>query len=742
MFNRYLSNQPLVEKLPTQLIQKPLEIVILIVSLIAFGQFMTHTPEPLMSPSLSWFLTAPGLMVLFLVIAIRTHHSTPLVFAFISGVSATLFYFNPDIGSIFGWLQGKSVSSIEQGSLQFNFQQANKNFMFIGIYALTFWIALRHFFVSRIFSGLKSVVNPTADNKLMVMQFERVLFNMTFGVLNAMLIFSLNTLDSFLIIIIFLATLLLFVSGEHFSKKIRGILLPVYCLLMLTVWLWMPSVEHSVAIGTEINSALNSKIGFFILASVLLWLGHNVLSKPYNIMFPKLAIETDLWPWFGLFILIGFLFESTLELVVQPYYLIIIISYAFLMLRNTFSPFVPWLLILSMSWLMVVLSFPLSGKLIDQYGQLSLVYGLSLMAFSYLWGRYINPFFSRFGWQMVSFEISTYSIAFAITTLWFLSHIILVAGLLTGLYDLIDARLATEVTMILVIVSYIALSRFYNNQWLANLIHASFIFLLIVFWGMTESLPIYAFFALVNIAWVLIPSGLTKVTERFGWELPEHFINTSVYWGYLSFVATLVSIPWDAASVSNSVTLFLMGIFYIFNNKNNRPSQYMGFFLINLSVYIWMPLLSDYTSLMLFYVMPVSLSVLIILYLHKGEIKADLQNKLRFIALSSLYLIAAADIFISSSLWLFLLGLCLGLISSVYGVSSKTRAFLYTGVGFILMNILGQLIVFYPEERLGRALILMSMGAVITGTMVWFNIKREMLLEKIRVFRADLEQWQ
>ena len=111
-------------------------------------------------------------------------------------------------------------------------------------------------------------------------------------------------------------------------------------------------------------------------------------------------------------------------------------------------------------------------------------------------------------------------------------------------------------------------------------------------------------------------------------------------------------------------------------------------------------------------------------------------------SLSALYLVVTADVFISSSLLLFFVGLLIGLLSVIYGISSKTKAFLYTGIGFFFINILGQLVVFYPDDRLGWALILMSTGAVITGLMVWFNIKREMLLSKIRLFRADLEQWE
>ncbi len=36
---------------------------------------------------------------------------------------------------------------------------------------------------------------------------------------------------------------------------------------------------------------------------------------------------------------------------------------------------------------------------------------------------------------------------------------------------------------------------------------------------------------------------------------------------------------------------------------------------------------------------------------------------------------------------------------------------------------------------------LMVLGAAITGIMIWFNMKREAILQRIRIFRADLETW-
>lgn len=36
---------------------------------------------------------------------------------------------------------------------------------------------------------------------------------------------------------------------------------------------------------------------------------------------------------------------------------------------------------------------------------------------------------------------------------------------------------------------------------------------------------------------------------------------------------------------------------------------------------------------------------------------------------------------------------------------------------------------------------LLALGVIITGGMIRFNLQRERILQRIRIFRADLETW-
>jgi len=56
-------------------------------------------------------------------------------------------------------------------------------------------------------------------------------------------------------------------------------------------------------------------------------------------------------------------------------------------------------------------------------------------------------------------------------------------------------------------------------------------------------------------------------------------------------------------------------------------------------------------------------------------------------------------------------------------------------------HVLGQLVRFYPDGRLAKAVMPMAVGAAIIAAMVWFNLKRERVLRQVRVVRADLASW-
>ena len=91
---------------------------------------------------------------------------------------------------------------------------------------------------------------------------------------------------------------------------------------------------------------------------------------------------------------------------------------------------------------------------------------------------------------------------------------------------------------------------------------------------------------------------------------------------------------------------------------------------------------------------------------------------------------------------IFIAVLGLSLAGVFLGIVLRTRAFLYAGVTFLVLNVAGQLVLLFPEQRLGKAVVLLVLGTSIMGAMIGFNAQRETILRRIRILRADLAQWE
>jgi len=206
----------------------------------------------------------------------------------------------------------------------------------------------------------------------------------------------------------------------------------------------------------------------------------------------------------------------------------------------------------------------------------------------------------------------------------------------------------------------------------------------------------------------------------------------------------LATAPWQLASPWTGGTLLAAAVLYLAlaGALRNPLPLYLGVLALNGTIYLWAPLWAGRYGLWQFYLIPAAASVLVLLHLHRRELRPKVLNGARLAALSTLYAGAGLDVFLRPELWIFVLALGLALLGIVVGVALRIRAFLYAGVAFLVLNVIGQLLRFYPDQSLSRALILLGLGAAITAGMVAFNLKREAILQRVRLIRADLAGWE
>jgi hypothetical protein len=206
----------------------------------------------------------------------------------------------------------------------------------------------------------------------------------------------------------------------------------------------------------------------------------------------------------------------------------------------------------------------------------------------------------------------------------------------------------------------------------------------------------------------------------------------------------LATAPLQLASVWTGGTLLAAAVLYLSlaSALRNPWPLYLGVLALNGAIYLWTPLWTERYGLWQFYIVPAAVSVLALLHLHRRELRPRVLNGARLAALSALYAGAGLDVFLRPELSVFVLALGLALLGVVAGVALRIRAFLYAGVAFLVLNVAGQLVRFYPEQALSRALILLGLGTAITVGMVLFSLKREAILRRVRILRADLAGWE
>ncbi|MCP4284939.1 MAG: hypothetical protein GY792_10870, partial [Gammaproteobacteria bacterium] len=208
-------------------------------------------------------------------------------------------------------------------------------------------------------------------------------------------------------------------------------------------------------------------------------------------------------------------------------------------------------------------------------------------------------------------------------------------------------------------------------------------------------------------------------------------------------LAALFTLPLQLESTHATLSLFALAALYLFTRLSTGMATpvYLAILAINAGIYLWVPGWADRFGLLQVYIIPAALTVLLLLHVHRHELQPNVLFGGRVTALSALYAAATLDVFLEEDLGIFMLVLMLSLAGIIIGIVTRTRAFLYAGTVFLVINVVGQLVQLYPEQRLGRALLLMAMGTAITAAMIGFNAKREAILRRIRIMRADLVTW-
>ena len=241
--------------------------------------------------------------------------------------------------------------------------------------------------------------------------------------------------------------------------------------------------------------------------------------------------------------------------------------------------------------------------------------------------------------------------------------------------------------------------------------------------------------ALGVVALSLIFFGLNILAARGGSKDLAFFAGPTYYTALLLPIALLWVIPRQQEAAS--LVIFAAASFYMMvaHRAQNVWALYVPVLLYNVALYIWIPAASENTGLLQLYVIPAALTVLIFAHLHKGDLTRQALAGIRIATSATIMAVSTLEVLYTPNLLHFSVELLVTLLGIMIGVALRIRAFVYTGFAFLVIGVTSQLgLQIQGQAGIARAVILITVGMMVLSTMVFFNLKREEILQRYRAF--------
>jgi hypothetical protein len=161
--------------------------------------------------------------------------------------------------------------------------------------------------------------------------------------------------------------------------------------------------------------------------------------------------------------------------------------------------------------------------------------------------------------------------------------------------------------------------------------------------------------------------------------------------GLVPFLRYLENLPWrfDAHA---TIWFLAGGLYLVLALSRRRPAwALVGALAANFGLWaVWMHTGIDFLAHPQAWLIPLALIVLVSEHLNRPSLSAEVSAGLRYLGVSLIYVASTADLFIAgvgNSLWLPVLLAVLCVAGVLAGIWLRVRAFLFLGVGFLLVDV-------------------------------------------------------
>jgi len=241
--------------------------------------------------------------------------------------------------------------------------------------------------------------------------------------------------------------------------------------------------------------------------------------------------------------------------------------------------------------------------------------------------------------------------------------------------------------------------------------------------------------ALAVVALSFVFFGLNILLARGRAGALAVFVPPTYYTALFLPIALLWVIPRQQEAAS--LVIFAAASFYMMvaHRAQKVWALYVPALLYNVALYIWIPAASENTGLLQLYVIPAALTVLIFAHLHKGDLTRQALAGIRTATSATILAVSTLEVLYTPNLLHFSVELSVTLLGIMIGVALRIRAFVYTGFAFLVIGVTSQLgLQIHGQAGIARAVILITVGMMVLSTMVFFNLKREEILQRYRAF--------
>ena len=232
--------------------------------------------------------------------------------------------------------------------------------------------------------------------------------------------------------------------------------------------------------------------------------------------------------------------------------------------------------------------------------------------------------------------------------------------------------------------------------------------------------------------------GFRMVWQKLGGVVLARAIQRVVF--VLPWVAFVFA--WLGQGSFPSAMWMVSGLYYgVLAYRSGRRWLYVpAFAFANVEIMMW---LSGRGALSWhWFVLPVGLTLASFAVIFQEDLSERGRTSLRVVGSIAIYVSSASQIIVGHSIWDVMVLAILSIAGILLGIALQLRSYLLFGVVFLFLDVIIHLFYLGTRDRVVGMIFLFVVGVLFLVTAVFFHLKRDALLARVKELRETLDSWE